>query len=209
MMPSAQTRQDLTQAGTLLYAQEQLPLQESEWDILESLLDEVSYDHVVSGDASEDHSVYVARFVNDVERPVDLNALTDKVKQIVLSEKMLKFYSTFTGTDVLCLRRCQANMLLPGDYIGLHKDQDSNPDYIATVVFHFDERYQGGEFVTYHPEQGAQHFHPVARSVLVNNCEIPHEVTPLTKGKRKTLACFLSLDFGESPTRRQSFRLSN
>jgi len=110
---------------------------------------------------------------------------------------------------VLCLRRCQANLLLPGDYIGLHKDQDSNPDYIATVVFHFGEDYQGGDFVTHHAQRGTRSYRPAGRCVLVNNCEIPHEVTPVTQGRRHTLACFLSTEFGASPHPREAFRLSN
>ncbi len=199
----------LVEKGTLLYAQQQAPLEESEWRELERLLEQVDYDHVIAGDSSESHSVHVARFVNDVKRPESLHALTDEVKRIVMSEKMLRFYSQFTGTDMLCLRRCQANLLLPGDYIGLHKDQDSNPDYIATVVFHFDDAYEGGDFVTHHPDLGARRYHPTGRSVLVNNCEIPHEVTRLAQGKRRTLACFLSTEFGDSPNPRKEFKLSN
>lgn len=201
--------QQLLDKGTLLYNQQQIPLDEKEWQCLERLLQQADYDHVIGGDSSELHSVHVARFVNDVVRPQALHALADEVKRIVMSDKMLRFYSRFTGTDVLCLRRCQANLLLPGDFIGLHKDQDSNPDYLATVVFHFDPPYRGGDFVTHHPVRGRQHYHPPARSVLVNNCEIPHEVTPLSQGRRRTLACFLSTEFGESPHHRQSFKLSN
>ena len=199
----------LVEKGTLLYSRAQLPLDEAEWQRLEQLLRQVEYDHVIAGDSSESHSVHVARFVNDVKRPESLHALSGEIRGIVMSEKMRRFYSHFTGSDVLCLRRCQANLLLPGDYIGLHKDQDSNPDYIATVVFHFDDHYEGGDFVTHHPEQGARRYHPVGRSVLVNNCEIPHEVTPLSLGRRRTLACFLSTEFGDSPKSRKDFKLSN
>lgn len=199
----------LDDTGTLLYRHQQVPLSESEWLKLEQLLNRVDYEHVISGDSSESHSVHVARFVNDVHRPEPLNDLTAEVKRIVMSDKMLQFYSSFTGTDILCLRRCQANLLMPGDYIGRHKDQDSNPDYVATVVFHFDCRYVGGAFVTHHPDYGESSYRPEGRTVLVNNCEIPHEVETITGGTRRTLACFLSREFGPSPVDRQAFRLSN
>ena len=201
--------QRLAQLGTLHYQACQLPLSEREWGLLERLLKQVQYDHIIGGDADERHSARVARFVNDVTVPTSLNRFTDAVKRIVMSEKMLAFYSCFTGTDVLCLRRCQANLLMPGDFIGLHKDQDSNPDYVATVVFHFDTAYDGGDFVTHHPDHGLCSYHPQGRSVLVNNCEIPHEVTEVARGNRYTLACFLSREFGTSPHSRKEFRLSN
>lgn len=201
--------QRLADTGTLLYRNQQVPLTEPEWSKLEQLLNRVEYDHVVSGDSNESHSVHVARFVNDVRRPESLNDLTADVKHIVMSDKMLQFYSNFTGTDILCLRRCQANLLMVGDYIGRHKDQDSNPDYVATVVFHFDHGYEGGAFVTHHPDYGESSYRPEARTVLVNNCEIPHEVETITGGRRQTLACFLSREFGPSPVDRQAFKLSN
>jgi hypothetical protein len=198
----------LTENGTLIYSSEQAPLSVDEWDSLRKLIEHADFDHVVGGDANEMHSVHVARFVNDVDRPRSLSPLTDDIKQIVMSEKMREFYSGFTGTSELCLRRCQANRLEQGDYIGIHKDQDSNPHYIATVVFHFDTDYEGGDFVTY-DNGGESRHHPQPFSLLVNNCEVPHEVTPVCTGKRLTLACFLSQEFGDSPVRREPIKLSH
>lgn len=201
--------QQLADIGTLQYPASEVPLSLQEWKTLERLMHKAHYDHIISGDANEQHSVHVARFFNDVVQPTSLSELSNRIKRIVMSEKMLQFYSRFTGTSMLCLRRCQANLLMPGDYIGLHKDQDSNPDYVATVVFHFDDDYQGGDFIAHHPEHGLSCYHPEAPSVLVNNCEIPHEVTQIARGSRRTLACFLSHKFGPSPGTREQFGLSN
>ena len=200
--------QQLADKGTLIYSGSQIPLSPEQWQTLAGLIDAAEYDHVVSGDASEQHSVHVARFVNDVDRPRDLSPLTGQVRDIVMSPGMLAFYSKFAGTTELCMRRCQANRLQPGDFIGIHKDQDSNPDYLATVVFHFDSVYEGGDFVTHHQKYGDAHYHPGPSTLLVNNCEVPHEVTPVTAGERLTLAVFLSREFGASPVRRQAFKLS-
>ena len=197
----------LESEGTLMYPRERVPMTVRDWNRLKTLARKAQYDYVVGGDADEQHSVRVARFVNDVERPEDLSELTDDVRNIVMSDDMLDFYHQFTGTTELCLRRCQANLLRPGDYIGVHKDQDSNPDYIATVVFHFDSVYEGGDFVT-HGEDGRSQIHPEPWTLLVNNCEIPHEVTRITSGERLTLACFLSREFGASPIAREAIRLS-
>lgn len=184
--------------GTLLFTQEEVPMEEGEWRQLEKILDEVEYEHVVGGDAGEGHSVQVCRFYNDVERPTALHDRSPDVSHIVMSEKMRSFYKRFTGTDKLCLRRCQANLLNEGDFIGLHKDQDSSPCYFATVVFHFGSQCSGGDFVTYDVKRGEKSYHPSKRSVLVNNCSIPHEVSKVVEGERRTLACFLSKDFGPS-----------
>lgn len=204
---SAAVAQQFEQNGTLLFAEQQIPLQAQHWQQLENLLNEVDYEHVVGGDAGEGHSVWVSRFVNDVDRPQDLSPRTEDVRRIVMNPQMRKFYRQFTGTDQLCLRRCQANRLGVGDYIGLHKDQDSNPDYVATIVFHFGSDYCGGAFVTHDPHQGNRSYRPLVHTALVNNCSIRHEVTPVTTGERCTLACFLSKAFGPSATQRRDFKL--
>ena len=197
--------------GALLFAQEEVPMQEQEWQQLEKILDEVEYEHVVGGDAGEGHSVRVCRFYNDVDRPLALHDRSLDISNIVMSQKMRAFYKQFTGTDNLCLRRCQANLLYKGDYIGLHKDQDSSPCYFATVVFHFGSQCSGGDFISYDVKRGDKNYHPQQRSVLVNNCSIPHEVSKVLQGERKTLACFLSKDFGPSKKhgniKRQEFRV--
>lgn len=193
--------------GTLQFDRQQVPLSDLEWQRLESLLHEVSYRHIVGGDAGEGHSVHVCRFYNDIEKPMALHQHAAEISDIVMNPRMRAFYSRFTGTDRLCLRRCQANLLCKGDFIGVHKDQDSNPDYLATVVFHFDQHYQGGDFVTHDSRQGSLRYKPAARTALVNNCSIPHEVRPVESGERRTLACFLSTEFGQSRHLRHQFRL--
>jgi len=105
------TRQ-LAERGTLIYSDEQLPLTRQEWIELKQLVESADYDHVVGGDADEAHSVYVARFVNDVDRPRALSPLSGDIQQIVMSDKMRDFYSRFAGTAKLCLRSCQERLEL-------------------------------------------------------------------------------------------------
>lgn len=195
------------QQGTLQFDRSDIPLSEKEWQQLESLINEVDYRHIIGGDAGEGHSVHVCRFYNDIEKPLALHERSADISKIVMNSRMREFYSRFTGTDRLCLRRCQANLLHKGDFIGVHKDQDSNPDYYATVVFHFGPEYKGGAFVTYDKHHGDRQYTPPQRAVLVNNCSIPHEVTEVRSGERRTLACFLSREFGDSGNQRQQFKI--
>jgi len=196
----------LEEQGTLLFSESEIPLSKKEWQQLEQLINKVEYEHVVGGDAGEGHSVWVCRFFNDIDKPTALHERSAELSAIVMSAKMKAFYRQFTGSDQLCLRRCQANLLYKADFIGLHKDQDSNPDYFATVVFHFGSEYTGGAFVT-HGQHGDQSYHPSARTALVNNCFIPHEVAAVERGERRTLACFLSKELGRSNNPRRPFRI--
>ena len=205
MKPNAE--QQFEEKGTLLFNEVEIPLTQEEWQRIENLLDEVEYEHIVGGDAGEGHSVWVCRFYNDIEKPVALHPRSQEISDIVMSPKMKAFYRQILGTDELCMRRCQANKLHKGDYIGNHVDQDSNPDYFATVVIHCDSEYRGGEFITHDQQRGDHSFSPYKRAVLINDCSIPHEVSMVESGKRKTLACFMSRNFAESDHHRKNFRV--
>ncbi len=205
--PHFDNRYDLEQQATLLFDENEIPLTELEWQQLAELLAKSEYDHIIGGDANESHSVWVSRYFNDVDSPLALNALSDNIEAIIMSSKMRHFYKQFTGTENLCLRRCQANKLQKGDYIGQHKDQDSSPHYFATIVFHFSENYSGGHFQTSEPESASQRYKPRARMALVNNCSIPHRVTPVVNGERLTLACFLSTSFESNKNTPAAFKV--
>ncbi len=194
---------DLDEQATLLFEEKEIPLSKQEWQQLADLLARSEYEHIIGGDASESHSVWVSRYFNDIESPEALNDLSRHVEAIVMSQKMRRFYQCFTGTDRLCLRRCQANRLQKDDYIGEHKDQDSSPDYLATIVFHFSDDYSGGRFQT----SERQSYKPQAHMALVNNCSVPHQVTKVESGERLTLACFLSTSFAANKKPRSAFAI--
>jgi predicted 2-oxoglutarate/Fe(II)-dependent dioxygenase YbiX len=201
---------DIEQQPTLLFEKGEIPLSETQWQQLAHLLAKSDYQHVIGGDAEEGHSVWVSRYYNDVESPEALSALSEEVKAIVMSAEMRDFYQQFTGTDKLCLRRCQANRLSRGDYIGVHKDQDSSPDYFATIVFHFSNEYEGGYFQIENDDvTTTRRYRPSAQMALVNNCSIPHQVTPVESGERLTLACFLSTSFASNKTTPHAFKIND
>ena len=211
--PDDKNHYDLEQQATLLFEEAEIPLNSDEWQQLGQLLADSEYDHIIGGDANESHSVWVSRYFNDVQSPKALNALSDDVASIVMSPKMRHFYQQFTGTDKLCLRRCQANRLQKGDYIGIHKDQDSSPDYFATVVFHFDDKYSGGYFQTADSSLASnsheqKRYKPQGRMALVNNCSISHQVTRVESGVRLTLACFLSTSFAANQSEPAAFKIN-
>ncbi len=205
---NTQQNYNLEQQATLLFDESEIPLNKQEWGQLDDLLAKSKYEHIIGGDVEESHSVWVSRYYNDVESPEALNVLSTEIEAIVMSAKMRAFYQQFTGTAELCLRRCQANRLHKGDYIGVHKDQDSSPDYLATIVFHFSKHYSGGYFQTGDPDNIGKRYKPQAYMALVNNCSVPHQVTKVESGQRLTLACFLSTSFAPNKASPSAFKVS-
>jgi len=198
---------DIEQQSTLMFEESEIPLNKKEWSRLADLLAKSEYEHIIAGDANENHSVWVSRYFNDAVSPEALNPLSGDIEAIVMSAKMRAFYRRFTGTKKLCLRRCQANRLYQGDYIGVHKDQDSSPDYLATIVFHFSENYSGGYFQTDDLDNPSRRYKPCAHMALVNNCSVPHQVTKVESGERITLACFLSTSFAPNKISPSTFKI--
>ena len=187
---------EFKQNGALLICPDELPLSASDWQQLESILGAMDYEKVVGGDTGDAHSVWVGRFVNDVYKPEHLHPLTEKVLNILMNPTMETFFSRITGESPLCVRRCQANRLMEGDFIGYHIDQDTTPDYKATAIFQLSSDYQGGEFIVHHPQSGDSAVDFPRYSVLMNRGDIPHQVKPVQNGMRSTLACFFSTNFG-------------
>jgi len=196
------------QYGAIVVSREEIPLLPEQWRTLEMLLKRMDYAKVIGGDTGDDHSVWVGRFVNDVDRPQSLHSLSNQVLQIVMNGRMHRFFSEIMGAYPLCVRRCQANRLLNGDFIGYHIDQDTTPDYRATAVIQFSESYEGGEFILHHPEQGDQVIDFPKFSMIINRGEIPHQVKPVQEGERLTLACFFSTNFGPTQKPRSEIKIA-
>ena len=193
--------------GALVISPNELPLSQMQWSRLETILNQVEYEKVVSGDTGDAHSVWVGRFINDVHEPEYLHQSTDEVMKILMNDEMHAFFAGITGDSPLCVRRCQANRLTEGDFIGYHIDQDTTPDYKATAIFQFSGQYQGGDFIVHHPEVGDEAVDFPKFSVLMNRGDIPHQVTPVQSGVRLTLACFFSTNFGPTQKPRAAIKV--
>jgi len=195
------------QYGALIIHPDEIPLNAHHWQQLESILSSMDYEKVVGGDTGDAHSVWVGRFINDVHKPEYLHPQTEQVLEILMSPVMRRFFSDITGDSPLCVRRCQANRLMEGDFIGYHIDQDTTPDYKATAIFQLSSDYQGGEFIVHHPVRGDVPVDFPRYSVLMNRGDIPHQVKPVQNGVRSTLACFFSTNFGPTQKPRTEIKV--
>jgi hypothetical protein len=175
------------------------PLDASEWETLDRLTSppHVPYEHVMIGDAGEPNYVDVARFMTDVEKPEYVNpSVSHQVLAILGQSKMTEFFRQILGRDNLVIRRCQVNLLSEGGFVGLHLDTDSNPDYLSPVVLQFSTDYEGGEYVVHHHKLGTQSFKSRCYSMIISRCNLPHEVSKVTKGRRKSLVFFMAQHAG-------------
>ena len=202
-----QLAETFRQDGAVLILPDELPMNPGDWQQLESILGAMDYEKVVGGDTGDAHSVWVGRFVNDVNTPVHLHAKTKVVLDILVNDRMHDFFAKIIGASPLCVRRCQANRLLKGDFIGYHIDQDTTPDYRATAIFQLSDEYQGGDFIVHHPDKGDFPMAFPRFSVLLNSGDIPHEVTSVQQGVRSTLACFFSTNFGPTQKPRTEIKV--
>jgi hypothetical protein len=136
--------------------------------------------------------------MTDVEKPQRVNEeAADEVLAILGSPKMMDFYDQVVRTD-LVIRRCQVNVLHKGGFVGFHLDTDSNPDYISPIVIQFSSNYDGGDYVVHHPVHSAQEFKMPRYSMIISSCNLPHEVSEVTGGRRKSLVYFLSNHAGNN-----------
>lgn len=191
---------NLLKYGTILLKPGEHPLSEGELQRLDQLSDisRMPYERVLIGDAGEQNFVDVARFMTDVEEPLRINGDSSaEVMAILESPKMRDFYNQAIGAG-LVIRRCQVNVLQKGGFVGFHLDTDSNPDYVAPIVLQFSDDYGGGDYVVHHPVHSAQAFRMPRYSMIISSCNLPHEVSEVTSGRRKSLVYFLSHHAGKN-----------
>ena len=194
--------------GMVVLGPQDLPLTAEQRDRLINVTQAIDYVKVVGGDTGDKHSVWVGRFINDVDHPTWLHPLTSTLLDIVMAEPLKQLYCQMLRTERLCVRRCQANRLEEGDFIVYHVDKDTPPDYLATAIFQLSDQYTGGEFILEHPQLGQKIIELPFFSVLINRGDIPHWVTPVTSGQRHTVACFLSTNFGQTQKPRVDIQIS-
>lgn len=180
------------------------PFDEATWEEIDFLTspEQVAYERIAIGDAGEKNFTDVARFMVDIDQPTRVvSAGSERLMELLDNPRMMGIYQELTGLEgPLCIRRCQVNILHDGGFVGLHLDTDSNPDYQHPVILQMGSKYTGGDYVVHPPNSEAKVYKLPRYSMLVSSCWLPHEVTTVTSGERKSLVFFLSQYAG--PNRR-------
>ncbi len=187
--------------GTAMFSLQNSFFSNEEFKEVEQMIAKLPYEYVSTGDAGEDNSVEVGRLMTDVEDPkVVNNMISNKVLNILNSNKHIDFYKKILNVDQIFLRRAQVNKMHKDSFVGYHLDVDSNPDYLAAVVIQFGKNFSGGEYVVYENKNDkiGLSYPPSYQSMIISNCNYPHEVKKVIDGIRISLVFFLCSHKGKN-----------
>ena len=187
--------------GTIMvpFGEKNNPLSIKDFEKLKACCTKVKKEFIEIGDAGESNHLLVGRFMTDKKKPeIVKNDYSKKVIQILKKKKLYNFIKQILKTKkTLYLRRIQFNQIKKNCFVGYHLDVDSNPDYTAACVIQLGSNFTGGiyrvfqknkkKFIDYPPTEG---------SLIVSNCQYPHEVTTVKSGKRESLVFFVSFNKG-------------
>ncbi len=173
------------------------PITEKEFNDLFEYCEKVEKEFIEVGDAGESNNLMVGRFMTDKEKPeiVD-NPYSYKLLKILKNKNIANLVKKILNIkNEFHLRRVQYNQINKGNFVGYHLDTDSNPDYIAACVIQLGDNFEGGIYRVYQKDKSYRDFHPSKGSLIISNCNYPHEVTKVTMGERKSLVFFISDHF--------------
>lgn len=181
------------ETGFAVFSQKDSPFTLTEWARLRDVAfgGEPQFELVTCGDTREPTAVLVNRLLLDGNPPIAPNKLrAQELLRIIGSPATLGFLEQLLGRSKLMVRRAQAHILERGGYIARHRDSESSKHYVAAVVLQFDRAEEGGNFVVDRGDGRDTTLPPF--SMLVTTAELPHEVTPVGRGERRSLAFWLA-----------------
>lgn len=195
-------KKDYQDKGTIMipFDNDINPITEKEFRDLFVYCEKVKKEFIKIGDAGESNNLMVGRFMTDKKKPeiVD-NPYSVKLIEILKNKNMTNLIKKILNIrSEFYLRRIQYNQINKGNFVGYHLDTDSNPDYIAACVIQLGDNFEGGVYRVYQKNNSYRDFHPTKGSLIISNCNYPHEVTKVTKGERKSLVFFISDHFDKN-----------
>ena len=188
--------------GTAYVEENYSPFNKNQFSNISEYCEKVDKEFVSVGDANEPNHVNVGRFMTDVERPkiVD-NQYSKKLIDILWSENVKSYIKYITNVkEEIYIRRIQYNEIKKNCFVGYHLDIDSNPDYLAACVLQLGKNFDGGLYRVYNKEDNSKYidYKPDYGSLIISDCNFPHEVTKVTEGKRGSLVFFVSKNSGSN-----------
>lgn len=174
-------------------------LTNDDFNKLKEYCNNINKEFITIGDAGEKNYLLVGRFMTDKKKPLIVrNKFSRKLISILEKKEMIDFIKKILGVKrKLYLRRIQYNQIKKNCFVGYHLDTDSNPDYIVACVIQLEAKFTGGIYRVYKKNSKKYYDYPPTKgSLIISNCNYPHEVTKVKSGKRGSLVFFLSFDNG-------------
>jgi hypothetical protein len=201
-------QQNYYKNGTAYIPINDSPLSIEDINKLNSFCNEVNKEFIEIGDAGEPNHLLVGRFMTDIEEPKKVdNHLSDEVIEILSSKKVIDFIKNVCACkEDIYIRRVQYNEIGENCFVGYHLDKDSNPDYLAAIVLQLGVNFNGGLYRVYNKLNKKKYidYKPNFGSLLISDCDYPHEVTKVESGKRGSLVFFISKNNGKNPKNNKS-----
>lgn len=176
------------------------PFSKDDFNKLKIYCENVDKEFISIGDAGEKNHLLVGRFMTDKEKPeIVKNKFSKKVISILEKKNIQNFIKKILNIKgKIYYRRIQFNQIEKNCFVGYHLDTDSNPDYVAACVIQLGSKFDGGIYRVYNKKDNNKFYDypPTEGSLIISDCNYPHEVTKVTGGKRCSLVFFVSRDNG-------------
>jgi hypothetical protein len=186
---------ELRDRGTILIAPGKL-FSADELAKLDRLESKIPEEAIRKGDADDDHNIFVKRIRVDHPgcQPSNANGLASAqiIELLEARGRSFALASIFGSLSDYTIRRCQMHRMVPGSFVGIHLDEESDPDFEYSVILQLARDFEGGEFVVYLNDHETQVFKPVLGSVLITSCKFRHEVRLVRAKERRSLVYFYS-----------------
>ena len=171
--------------GTCIVPASLCPLSASQWKYLDKLTDCLSYKEERSVFASFKESTVVAQ--GKLKVPEVGAEECKKIKRMLTGPKIWSLFESLTLSK-LSPHQMHSLKMIEGDKVFRHSHKAMG----LSVVFHLSKDYGGGVYRDYPDDKNHREYIIPANSIFISKGDLTHEVTPVTKGVRKTFVIFCS-----------------
>ncbi|MBN9343600.1 MAG: hypothetical protein BGN93_08260 [Acinetobacter sp. 39-4] len=172
----------------ILINEEELPFTINEWQALEKIVNKAEYEAPKKGDTDETLSLKVMR----AKKAGDPTNYNKPLLKLLLKPELCHYLQHRLEMKNYFIDRVQIHHYQEGDFISMHCDNDSCPDYKFSLILHMTEEYEGGEFRVRDKNNNIKSFKVPKHTLLVTSSALSHEVTRVTSGERKVIVWFIS-----------------
>lgn len=119
-------------------------------------------------------------------------SIADEVIFDVLnSTQMRSLVKSIVSLPHFNVQRCECHIYEEGDFISLEWMKKFIKDASHLLTITLESKYEGGEHLIHHKNQGKKTFQPQSSEILVSSCDLDHEMLPLISGEKNTVLASL------------------
>jgi hypothetical protein len=190
LIPPHSLNSQLISEGTVVILQEDLPFTPTDWETLNSILDNLSYENITQIDASEEISVKLYWVKQSGANEIHNHQIMDIINSPEIKANLLRIL----GCDNYIIDQCLCNLFQVGDVISKHIDNENCQEHKYVFMVCLNDKFEGGEFCVYHPQNTTPYIYkPGPNSLILTKCDLAHEFKTVTKGSRRAIVTYLKL----------------